>query len=274
VSEYGPAAFDAFEEAGWEVAAAGYDFFTTTTSQVAQPLLDAAGVRAGLRVLDLGTGPGDVAAQAAKRGAAAVGIDIAAAMIDLARRQHPGLTFQVASATELPFPDASFDAVVGNLVILHVGEPERVARESVRVLVPGGRLALSTWDAPERSPLFAALLAAIGEVGVAPPAELPDGPPFFRFAEDAEFRRLLVGAGVSDVAIETTEVEFDFASIDELFTAFLEGTVRVGGMLRAASTEQRDRIRAHVEGALSSFRRADAYSVSAPIKVACGEKPS
>jgi ubiquinone/menaquinone biosynthesis C-methylase UbiE len=274
VSEYDAAAFDSFEAAGWEVAAAGYDFFTATTRQSAQTLLDAAGVRAGSRALDLGTGPGDVAAQAAERGAAAVGIDVAAAMIELATRRHPALTFQVASATELPFPDASFDAVFGNLVILHVGRPELVARESVRVLAPGGRLALSTWDAPERSPLFAALIAAIGAVGVAPPADLPGGPSFFRFADDAEFTGLLVEAGVSDVAVETTEVMFDFGSIDELFTAFLEGTVRVAGMLRAASAEQHGRIREQVEDELASYRRDDTYRVSAPIKVASGERPS
>jgi hypothetical protein len=68
--------------------------------------------------------------------------------------------------------------------------------------------------------------------------------------------------------------EYDAAA----FAAFEEAgwgvAVRVGGMLRAASTDQRDRIRAHVEGALSPFRRADAYSVAAPIKVACGERPS
>jgi SAM-dependent methyltransferase len=272
VTEYDAAAFDSFEAAGWEIAAAGYDFFTATTSQAAQPLLAAAGVGARSRVLDLGTGPGDVAAHAAERGATPVGIDVSAAMIDLAKRRHPGLTFQVASAMELPFPDESFDAVVGNLVILHVGQPELVVRESVRVLVPGGRLALSTWDDPVRSPLFAALIAAIGDVGVAPPADLPSGPSFFRFADDDEFAPLFVDAGVSDIEIGTTDVVFDFRSIDELLTAFLEGTVRVGGMLRAASTEQRDRIRAHVEGALSSYRHGDSYTVSAPVKIAAGER--
>jgi hypothetical protein len=55
-------------------------------------------------------------------------------------------------------------------------------------------------------------------------------------------------------------------------TAFLEGTVRVGGMLRAASMEQRDRIRAHVEGAMSSYRDGGSYTVSAPVKIAAGEK--
>lgn len=272
MSEYDAAAFDSFEAAGWEVAAAGYESFTATTSQASQPLLDAARVGAGSRVLDLGTGPGDVAAHAAERGAAAVGIDVATAMIDLARRRHPGSTFQVASATELPFPEASFDAVVGNLLILHVGQPELVARESVRVLVPDGRLALSTWDAPERSPLFAALITAIGDAGVPPPADLPSGPSFFRFADDDEFTRLFVDAGLSDVRIGITEVVFDFGSIDQLFTAFLEGTVRVGGMLRAATTQQRDRIRVQVEGALSSYRRGDSYLVSAPVEIASGGK--
>ena len=151
------------------------------------------------RVLDLGTGPGYVAARAVERGADALGIDVTRAMVDLASRTHPRLTFQQASATELPFPDGSFDAVVGNLVILHVGEPELVAGESSRVLVPNGRVAFSTWDTPERSPLFGAIFAAVADAGVDPPADLPAGPAFFRFADDDEFARLLTEAGFADV---------------------------------------------------------------------------
>ena len=77
---------------------------------------------------------------------------------------------------------------------------------------------------------------------------------------------------LENVTIETTDVVFDFGAVDLLITAFLEGTVRVGGMLRAASPEQRDRIRTHVEGALAPYRRGESYSVSAPIKVASGAK--
>jgi ubiquinone/menaquinone biosynthesis C-methylase UbiE len=274
MTEYDPRAFDAFEAAGWEVAAAGYDFFAAATSQSVTALLDAAAVESGSRVLDLGSGPGEVVAQAAKRGADAVGIDVAAAMVDLARRRHPELQFQKASATELPFPDESFDAVVGNLVILHVGEPELVARESGRVVAPGGRLALSIWDIPDRSPFFAAVLAAVADEGVAPSPDLPAGPSFFRFAEDEEFTRLFVNARFEDVTIGVTQVLIGFRTIDELLTAFLAGTVRVGGMLRAATSEQRDRVRAHLEAGLSSYRETDGYTVPVPIKVASGRKPS
>ncbi len=274
MSDCDPAAFDAFEAAGWEGAAAGYDFFAATTSQAGDQLLDAAGIRGGRRVLDLGTGPGYVAARAVERGADALGIDVTRAMVDLASRTHPRLTFQQASATELPFPDGSFDAVVGNLVILHVGEPELVAGESSRVLVPNGRVAFSTWDAPERSPLFGAIFAAVADAGVDPPADLPAGPAFFRFADDDEFARLLTEAGFADVRNDVVRVEFRFSGIDALLIALLEGTVRVAGMLRASSGEQRDRMRASLEASLSPYRRDDGYSVPAPIKIASGGKRS
>jgi SAM-dependent methyltransferase len=88
--------------------------------------------------------------------------------------------------------------VVGNFAILHVGRPERVAGEAARVLAPGGMLALSTWDDPVRCRLLKVFTDAIGEVGAAPPPDLPDGPPFFRFANDGEFTRLLTDAGLTD----------------------------------------------------------------------------
>ena len=104
VTDYDPAAFDAFEAAGWEGAAAGYGFFAETTSQAGEQLLDAADVREGRRVLDVGTGLGNVAARAAERGADAIGIDIASAMVDRASRLHPGLTFERGSPRSCRFP--------------------------------------------------------------------------------------------------------------------------------------------------------------------------
>jgi ubiquinone/menaquinone biosynthesis C-methylase UbiE len=58
-------------------------------------------------------------------------------MVEIAARCHPEASFVRASATELPFADESFDAAVGNIVIQHVGEPERATRELARILVPG-----------------------------------------------------------------------------------------------------------------------------------------
>lgn len=55
----------------------------------------------------------------------------------------PGLDFRQADAHELPLGDSSFDAVVGNLLIMHLGRPERAVEGFVRVVAPGGRLALT-----------------------------------------------------------------------------------------------------------------------------------
>ena len=121
-------AFHAFEQAGWNRAAQPYaDAFATLTPQTAGPLLEAAGVVAGTRLLDVASGPGFIAAAALARGAAATALDFSPAMIAEAARRHPGLVVQEGDASALPFPDASFDAVVMNFGMLHL------ARQTPRI---------------------------------------------------------------------------------------------------------------------------------------------
>ena len=90
-------AFKAFEVAGWEQQAPTYDdFFGQITQRFVDPLLDAAGVERGSRVLDVATGPGYAAGKAAARGASVVGVDAAPAMVRLARQRQPGIDFRRA----------------------------------------------------------------------------------------------------------------------------------------------------------------------------------
>ena len=268
-------AFDEFEAAGWELVAGRYgELLSPITSQAIEPLIDAAGVRAGMRVLDVGTGPGDAAAAAAARGAHATGIDIAAAMVEIASRRHPDAVFVQGLATDLPFADGSFDAAVGNVVILHVGEPERAAQELARVLVPGGRVALSTWDVPERSPLFGALVGAVADAKVSPPSDVPHGPSFFQFGEDDVFRALLLGSGFANVEVGSVTFDFPLHSAEELMTVVAEATVRMGALLRAGDESQRARMRESLEQRIAPWRRGDGYAIPAPMKIAAGTKPS
>jgi ubiquinone/menaquinone biosynthesis C-methylase UbiE len=125
-------AFGEFERAGWERAAPHYEEYWTDTVLFVKPLLDAAEVRAGSRLLDVACGPGFVSEAAAERGANPVGVDIATAMVERARMRHPDLTFVEGDALRLPFRDASFDAITMNFGILHVSLPERALAEAHR----------------------------------------------------------------------------------------------------------------------------------------------
>ncbi len=163
--------FQAFEVAGWEKAGkaeAYHDFFGPITSRAIDPLLDAAHVAPGMHVLDVATGPGYVAARAAERGASVAGVDIARSMVALARKLHPTLEFHQGDAEHLPFAKESFDAVLGNFVILHLGQPEQATAEFARVLRPGGRVALSVWDFPDRMRLLRIILDAVDAAGASP----------------------------------------------------------------------------------------------------------
>src|SRR6202008_2812555 len=119
-----------------------------------EPLLDAARVAAGMRVLEVGSGLGELAAAAAARGAAVTGTDIAEGMVEAARRRHPGLEFVVADGEALPFEDASFDAAVAAFVINHLPDAERGASELFRVTKPGGRVATAMWGPFEQVALL------------------------------------------------------------------------------------------------------------------------
>ena len=175
----------AFEHAGWQRAAAHYTTtFAHATRGFIDDLLDAAGVKAGMRVLDLACGPGLVARGAAERGALPVGLDFSSAMVALARANHPGIRFEEGDAEVLAFADESFDAVVANFGIHHVAEPDRALAEARRVLQPGGRVAFTSWAAPAENIAWRLLFEAISAHGDLKAADTPPPGGSLRSPED------------------------------------------------------------------------------------------
>jgi SAM-dependent methyltransferase len=269
-----PDAFNAFEAAGWEKRAGGYhSFFAPITTRVIETLLDAAEVERGTRVLDVATGPGYVAAACAARGAAVVGVDVADEMVALAGRLNPGLDFRQGDAEHLPFDDRSFEAVVANFLILHLGRPEQAAAEFARVLEPGGHVALSLWDVPERARLFAVFLDAIAEAGATAPPGVPAGPPFFRFSDEEELTRLLGDAGLTDVAVRTVSFTHRLADADELWDGFLEGTVRTRVLVLGQPPETQARIRGAFDELVREYADDGGVELPVSVKVASGRGP-
>ncbi|GAA2447004.1 hypothetical protein GCM10010191_75260 [Actinomadura vinacea] len=189
--------FDEYERELWAGRASAYDRgFARLTAYTVGPLLDAAEVGSGTKLLDVGTGPGVVPAEAMRRGAEVAAVDADPEMAETAAGNVPGLDVRVAVLPELPFDGETFDAVVGNFVINHVGDPGAALAELRRVLRPGGRLALTCWEMPGSGAL-GIVRDAIDEAGVPWPDDIPVTP-FMEYGERAAFERLVRGAGFPD----------------------------------------------------------------------------
>jgi SAM-dependent methyltransferase len=224
-------------------------------------------------VLDVASGPGHVAAGAAERGASVIGVDVAEGMLSLARRHHPELEFRHADAEALPFADGSFDAVVANFVLLHVGRPEQAAAEFARVLGRDGRLALTVWDVPERARFLGVLVDAVAAAGASPPPDIPVGPPIFRFSDDQEFAALLDGQRLEDIEVKTIAFSHRESSADALWRGLLGGTVRTSALiLRQASDVQRQ-IRAAFDRIVQPYQVGAGLELPVSVKLASGRKP-
>ncbi len=108
---------------------------------VAPRMLEDFTARPGMRVLDLATGVGAMAAALARRHPRIElwGLDLRAAQLAQAHTVHPVATYVQGDATRMPFPDATFDRVHASWVLEHIPEPARALREVRRILTPGGQ---------------------------------------------------------------------------------------------------------------------------------------
>ncbi len=120
-------------------------------------------------------------------------------MVALASKLHPDIAFQVADVEHLPFAAAAFDAVVCNFAIGHFPYPEDAVAECIRILRPGGRIALSWWDNPAHQRIQGLFREAITEIGATTPPEVPAGYSMLRFSDSAALTALLSGAAVTGV---------------------------------------------------------------------------
>lgn len=274
MTEIDVAAFRDFEREGWETSAPNYaGAAPQTTRQCAGPLLDAAWVGEGSRVLDVACGPGDVAAAALLRGAEVKGYDIASAMVEIARREHPDVEFAVAAAEELPEADGSVDAVVSNFGLPHFGDPAAVVAEACRVTRSGGRIAMSTWCPPDKVPFFGLVMGAVFAHGDLEAVDVPAGPDMFALANPEAASSFLEGLGLIDVVADEVPLVARQPAGASLVDFMRANTVRTRAMLDAQTPEAMRRIEEQVTEQQEAFVVDDEIVLPMPALVMAGTVP-
>jgi SAM-dependent methyltransferase len=225
----------------FSVPAAAYDRFMGRHSvQLSAQLADLAGVAAGQRVVDVGSGPGALTGELVERlGADSVAaVDPSEPFVAAARERHPGVDIRQAAAEELPFSDGEFDAALAQLVVHFMSDPVAGLREMARVTRPGGAVAACVWDhAGGYAPLSPMWDAAheldpdvVDESGLAG-------------AREGHLGELLASAGLREIEESVLWARVDFASFEDWWQPFELGVGPAGAYVAGLGDERRAELR-------------------------------
>ena len=198
-----------------------------------------AGVGPDQCVLDVGCGSGVLACAAADRvgpGGAVIGLDPSEEMLAVAKRNNDTIEWRVGRAEAIPFPDETFDAVVSQFGFMFFEDKPAGLREMMRVLRPGGHLAVAVCDALEHSSGYSAfvdLLRRLFGDHVANSFRAP-----FVLGDPERLLSLCADAGIFNAKVARHEGMVRFASVQSLVSTERACAWTLGGLLDDAQFEQ------------------------------------
>jgi SAM-dependent methyltransferase len=232
----------------FEVAAEAYGRFMGRFAEpLAVPFADRAGVTAGMRALDVGCGPGALTAELVRRlGPAAVtAIDPSPPFVAAVRERFPEVDVRQGAAEQLPFPNASYDIALAQLVVHFMTDPVAGLAEMRRVTRPGGPVAACVWDhGGDGGPLSAFWQAARDLDPDAPDERDMPG------VREGHLVELTDAAGLADTEAGTLAVRVRFSTFDQWWEPFLLGVGPVGAYLGRLEPSQVGALRDHCEAVL------------------------
>ncbi len=218
----------------------------------AEPVLDAALVVSGQRVLDVACGTGVLARTASQRvgpEGAVTGLDPSPGMLAVAEQINTAVEWKQGTAESLPFADASLDAVVSQFGLMFFADRTQAIREMIRVLVPGGRLAVAVWDSLDNTPSYSLEVGLLQRVAGQQAADALRAP--FVLGDRGELAALFERSGAASVEIATHMGTGRFPSIRTMVEADLRGWLPVMGVELTEDTIEL--VLAEAEGVLAGF---------------------
>lgn len=246
------------------------DFMGRYSKPLASGFADAAGVRLGMTALDLGCGPGALTGALTDGiGATAVSAcDPSPSFVAECARRHPGVVVRQGSAEAIPFEDNTFDAVLIQLVLHFVTDPETAAAELARVLRPGGVIGACVWDSDEGMQMLSHFWKAALSVDL----DISPRTQQLRFGAPGEIVSLLAAAGFDDLSETTMTVSSTYDDFDELWAGFLAGIGPAGAYCLGLPADVRAQVRSHMFQSVGS--PTGSFSMDATARCAFGRAPS
>ena len=262
-----------------------WDSFSRRYTKIALPefqpygdrLVQMASLRRGMWVLDVATGPGEPALTAARRvgpRGLVLGIDFSPAMLRIAasRARQSGfrnVQFRHMDAEHLKLPGMMFERVFCRFGLMLMPDAQAALRETYRVLVLGGRVAVAVWSAQSK----VNTLGIVREVLVrhrafTPP---PGAPDFFRFGKAGAIERALKTAGFRDIRSRRMTIEWVFADANNFWNSMKQGP-SLKRSLVGLSPALRRTIKEEVARRLERFRRGNALRIPNEAVLAVGRK--
>lgn len=252
------AAIKTRQQATW--SSGDYAVIGTTLQIIGESLCEALDLRANQRVLDVAAGNGNVSLAAARRFADVTASDYVPALLERAKERafadRLPITFEVADAENLPFPDGSFDVVASSLGAMFTPDHARTASEMLRVCRSGGKIGLASWT-PDG--FIGELFKTIGR-HVPPPAGLKSPALWGTRSHLIE----LFGPASADIAVQTREFTFRYRSPGHWIEVF---RTKYGPVLKAfdaLDAAGKASLAADLEALIARFNRATDGTMVAP----------
>jgi len=268
----------------WESAAPGWakweQAFTATFSKATDALIDMAGIRPGMRVLDLACGAGSQTIQAASRvgpNGKVVASDISGTMLEHVRRNaaREGLqnveTLECA-ADELDETQAPFDASMCRMGLMLFPSPSKALEAVRRVLKPGARFAALVFTTPANSPLLAQPMAILlRHAGKSPPA--PGQPGLFALGANGALESLMKDNGFVGVEAKTMRARLALPSAADALRLLQEAAGAYRAVVADLSDQAKSNAWEEVRQCLTRFEAGGSFETELEVVIGSGARP-